>query len=97
MMRNIAIVKMSTEIFREVFFPIATEILSVDFVGGQYQNDQYISILVEHPDLPSVEIGEITPIITPVYKTNYPSDDSQLPTIEFVSWDADYWTKQERE
>ena len=54
MMKNIAVVKMTPNLFRDMFFPIATEILSVDFDG---QNDQYISVLVEHPVLPSREKG----------------------------------------
>jgi len=74
MTRNFAKIHLSTKLFIDSLeFPVNTDIISIKFNFL----DDYIELVVEHKDLPTVEWGDEIPFIDPI-----------LTRINF-DWNAD--------
>lgn len=76
---KMARIRISDDLFRDAFrLPFGTRIISA-CVTDYVSYGPIVEITVAHDDLPNLEEGQDSPLITPTFRRNY------WP-IEFVDW-----------
>lgn len=83
---NRAIVRISHEFLKDLLFPKDAEILMV----SQDPNDIFgrgdFVMVVEHPDLPEIEIGMNIPVSEPRYIRIHSGVDNEVDIVQFDGW-----------